>query len=55
MCNSDITVAILEKAIEEEASNAKKGSGFLGGVFGKGNPKKASRAPANSRAPIVVS
>ena len=42
MCNSDITVAILEKAIEDE-SNAKKGGGFLGGVFGRGSPKKASK------------
>ena len=44
MCNSDITVAILEKAIEEE-STANKGGGFLGGVFGRSSPKKNVRPP----------
>ena len=39
MCNSDITVAILEKAIEDEA-NSKKTGGFLGGVFGKKKPTR---------------
>ena len=33
MCNSDITVEILEKAIEE-SSNAKKNGGILG-MFGR--------------------
>ena len=47
MCNSDITVQILEKAIEEE-SNAKKGAGFLGGVFGRGSPKKSRLQNASS-------
>lgn len=47
MCNSDITVAILEKAIEDEA-NSKKTGGFLGGVFG--SKKKPSRlAEGNQR------
>ena len=39
MCNSDITVAILEKAIEDEA-NSKNTGGFLGGVFGKKKPTR---------------
>ena len=32
MCNSDITIEILEKAIEE--SNSAKKGGILGGIFG---------------------
>ena len=55
MCNSDITVAILEKAIEEE-SNAKKNAGFLGGVFGnKGKPpaRPGSIASPPTGPPIV--
>ena len=38
MCNSDITIEILEKAIEDEATNAKSG-GFLG-LFKRGSPQK---------------
>jgi len=34
MCNSDITIDILEKAIEDE-SNAKVGGGGILGMFSK--------------------
>jgi len=34
MCNSDITISILEKAIEEQ-SNAKSSGGILGGIFSR--------------------
>ena len=52
MCNSDITIAILEKAIEEEA-NSKK-TGFLGGVFGskKKPPRPAEGNPSPARPPV---
>lgn len=52
MCNSDITVQILEKAIEE-AANQKK-TGFLGGVFGRASDKRQppARPDASSRPSI---
>ena len=43
MCNSDVTVEILEKAIEEEA-NAKKG-GFLGLGIKSPNKGKKDKQP----------
>ena len=51
MCNSDITIEILEKAIEE--SNSAKKGGILGGIFGSPAKvsAKVSREPNNSRQP----
>ena len=48
MCNSDITVEILEKAIEDV--NSKKGaSKFLGGIFSRSqqSPAVVVQPPAN--------
>ena len=47
MCNSDITVEILEKAIED-AEHAKPKGGVLSGLFGS-SPQKARPQPAPSR------
>ena len=47
MCNSDITVEILEKAIED-AENSKPKGGVLSGLFGS-SPQKAKPQPAPSR------
>ena len=46
MCNSDVTVEILEKAIEEEA-NAKKG-GFLGLGIKSPNKAKKDKQPSSN-------
>ena len=42
MCNSDITVQILEKAIEEESFKKKLNGGFLG-FFSSSSQKKKQR------------
>ena len=43
MCNSDITVEILEKAIEEAASRKPRG---LAGIFSRDSPQKAKPGPS---------
>ena len=54
MCNEEITVAILEKAIAEESPNVKKGS-YFNNLLGRNESPQASRdsmGRGNNIAPV---